>query len=194
MNEATGDGGAEKTFAELFDRLRAGDDQAAWDLVETYGPHVMRAIRRTLSQELRGKFDSDDFAQAVWASFFSALDQLGGMKQPQQLVGLLTTMARNKVVDEIRRRVQTQKYAIRREQPMVQSPDGETGFLSRDPRPSQMAIARERWIQMLHDQPEHYRQVMRLRLMGRTQRSIAVRLGLSEKTVHRVLEALSKVG
>lgn len=182
-----------KTFAQLFESVRAGNDQAAWDLVETYGPHVMRAIRRTLSRELRGKFDSEDFAQAVWASFFSSLDHLDAMQQPQQLVGFLTTMARNKVVDEIRRRVQTQKYSIRREQPLWETQDAETGYQSRDPRPSQMAIARERWLRMLHDQPEHYRQVMRLRLMGKTQRSIAVRLNLSEKTVQRVLEQLSKV-
>ncbi|MCA9151905.1 MAG: hypothetical protein KDA92_21530, partial [Planctomycetales bacterium] len=57
----------ELTFSHLLEQVRQGSDEAAWDLVETYGPHVLRTIRRTLSREIRGKFDSDDFAQAVWA-------------------------------------------------------------------------------------------------------------------------------
>jgi FixJ family two-component response regulator len=63
---------------------------------------------------------------------------------------------------------------------------------SREPTPSQFAIARERWLQLLQAQPERHRQVVRLRLMGRTHRSIAGQLGVSEKTVQRVLERLTE--
>jgi RNA polymerase sigma factor (sigma-70 family) len=180
------------TFAELLDRARQGSDEAAWDLVEAYGPYVLRAIRRTLSRELRGKFDSEDFAQAVWASFFTSPDRLGGVTEPRQLVGLLATMARNKVIDEMRRRFQTQKYAVRREQPLAELPDAPVHLASRDPTPSQFAIARERWVRLLQAQPERHRQVVRLKLMGRTHRSIAGQLGVSEKTVQRVLDRLTE--
>lgn len=182
-----------RSFEELFERVRQGDEDAAWDLVEMYGPHVMRAVRRTLSRELRAKFDSDDFAQAVWASFFAAVGEISDVNEPGQLVGLLSAMARNKVVDEIRRRVDTQKYSVRREEPLWKPDATEEGFASREPRPSQVAIARERWTRMIESQPEHYRAVMRLRLMGKTQRSIAAHLGLSEKTVQRVMEQLQRV-
>lgn len=178
-------------FSELLDRARGGSEQAAWDLVEQYGPHVLRTVRRTISHEIRGKFDSEDFAQAVWASFFAAPGQFDGVTEPQQLVGLLATMARNKVIDEVRRRLQTQKYSVRRERPMGDLE--ETGRLkSKEPTPSQFAIARERWVRMLEAQPERHRQVIRLRLMGRSNRSIATTLGVSERTVKRVLDRVTE--
>jgi RNA polymerase sigma factor (sigma-70 family) len=179
-------------FGELLERARSGSDEAAWDLVEAYGPYVLRTIRRTLSRELRGKFDSEDFAQAVWASFFSSPEQLNGVTEPQQLVGLLATMARNKVIDEMRRRFQTQKYAVRREQPLADLPDAPRKLASREPTPSQFAMARERWVQLIHEQPEQHRQVVRLKLMGRTHRAIAEQLGISERTVKRVLDRLTE--
>lgn len=181
------------SFAALFERVRKGDQDAAWDLVEIYGPHVMRAVRRTLSRDLRAKFDSDDFVQAVWASFFAVAEQISDVQEPGQLVGLLTAMARNKVVDEIRRRVETQKYSVRREEPLWKPDSSEEGFASREPRPSQVAMARERWNRMMAGQPDHYHVVMRMRLMGKTQRSIAAHLGVSEKTVQRVMDQLQRV-
>jgi RNA polymerase sigma factor (sigma-70 family) len=180
-------------FGELLHRARQGSDAAAWDLVEAYGPYVLRTIRRTLSREIRGKFDSDDFAQAVWASFFGSPERLEGVTEPRQLVGLLATMARNKVIDEMRRRFQTQRYAVRREQPLAERSDSPHQLKSREPSPSQFAIARERWMRLLQAQPEHYRQVIRLKLMGKTNRSIAQQLGVNEKTVKRVLDRLTEI-
>ena len=178
----------EQTFTCLLEQARSGSDEAAWDLVETYGPYVLRTIRRTLSREIRGKFDSDDFAQAVWASFFSAPERFEGVSESRQFVGLLTMMARNKVIDEMRRSMLTQKYSVRRERAIDAMHNGEAGIASRSPTPSQFAIARERWMGMLANQPERERQVMRLKLMGRSNRSIATQLELSERTVRRILE------
>ncbi len=180
-------------FDTLMGRVRQGDEAAAWDLVELYGPHVIRVIRRHLAHEIRSKFDSDDFAQAVWASFFAAPDRYGDMEHPNQLVGLLVTMARNKVIDEVRRRMKTQKYAVQRERRYAGRSSQEDLLRARDGTPSQMAVARERWLAMLNSQPEVHRRVVRLKLMGRTHRSIAQTLQISERTVQRVIERLSHV-
>ncbi len=189
------DGRASETkFGDLLRRAREGSDEAAWELVESYGPHVLRAIRRTLGREIRGKFDSEDFAQAVWASFFSSPDQLDGVVEPQQLVGLLARMARNKVIDEMRRRIQTQKYSVRRERALGDVEQAGGRLKSREPTPSQFAMARERWMGILESQPERHRRIIRLRLMGKTNRSIAQQLGLSERTVQRVLDRLTEAG
>jgi RNA polymerase sigma factor (sigma-70 family) len=179
-------------FNDLLRRAREGSDEAAWDLVEQFGPYVLRTVRRTLSREMRGKFDSDDFAQAVWASFFGAPERLAEVTEPAQLVGLLATMARNKVIDEMRRRLQTQRYAVRREEPLGRASDSPRQLKSREPTPSQFAIARERFLRLLKAQPVQYQQVIRLRLMGKTNRDIAQELGVSEKTVKRVLDRLTE--
>jgi RNA polymerase sigma-70 factor (ECF subfamily) len=178
------------SFPQLLQRARAGSNEAAWELVQRYGPYVLRSIRRTIGQEIRGKFDSGDFAQAVWASFFSAPEQFHQVNEPQQFVSLLATMARNKVIDEMRRRMLTQKYAVGRERPLCQGLEETAELASKDPTPSQFAIARERWLAMLQSQPERDRQVIRLKLMGRSYASIAKRMEVSERTVRRIIDRL----
>ena len=183
-------GHSRESFSELLQRVRAGSDEAAWELVQSYGPHVLRTIRRTLGQEIRGKFDSEDFAQAVWASFFSAPELFHEISEPRQFVGLLAAMARNKVVDEMRRRLLTQKYAVHRERSLGAGEDEAEELPSKAPTPSQFAIARERWLSMLRAQPERERQVIRLKLMGRSFASIAKRMEMNERTVRRIIDRL----
>lgn len=57
-------------FRGLLNRIKEGDDTAAWELVEHYGEDIRNAVRRSLNRRLRPKFDSLDFVQLVWSSFF----------------------------------------------------------------------------------------------------------------------------
>ena len=58
-------------FALLMQSVREGSQEAARTLFERYGPHIRRVVRRKLHQKLRPQFDSVDFVQDVWASFFA---------------------------------------------------------------------------------------------------------------------------
>ena len=100
-------------------------------------------------------------------------------------------VARNKIVTEVRRRTKTQKHNVNRELKHDDPSDpAVTRVPSREPSPSQMAIAREQWDRLMSQQPTHYRKIVRLRLRGETYRSIADELHLSDKTVRRVLTKL----
>ena len=57
-------------FRRLMQRVRDGSEEAVWDLVSVYGEAIRRAVRRVLNRNLRSKFDSLDFVQLVWKSFF----------------------------------------------------------------------------------------------------------------------------
>ena len=58
-------------FSEFIRRIRAGDDQAARELVERYEPVIRRQVRVRLSDpRLSSLFDSADVCQSVMASFF----------------------------------------------------------------------------------------------------------------------------
>ncbi len=178
-------------FAALLNRIQQGDEQAAATLVETYGPYLIRAVRRTLRAEIRSKFDSHDFVQAVWASIFAAPQRLTQIHQPAQLVGLLNVMAHNKVTDENRRRTQTQRHSVHQERQLPS--DGVAHDLTSSmPSPVELAIAHEQWAKLLDGQPDHYQQIAKLKLTGRTNRSVAAQLGVSEKTVGRVLKRLQQ--
>src|SRR5271170_5545939 len=104
-----------REFACLMQRVSAGSQDAARELVERYGAHILRIVRRNLNRRLRAKFDSADFVQAVWASFIALPLDRYNFEQSEALVGFLFHLARNKVVEAVRQRLQTQKYNINRE-------------------------------------------------------------------------------
>lgn len=180
-------------LTELLRQVRDGSQPAAAALVRIYSPAVLRVVRRMLNRRLRDKFDSDDFTQAVWASFFAQPARWSELRRPAQLIGLLQRMARNKVVDEHRRRMATRKYRVTKERQLPSSDQGPQDWLAaRQASPSQLAIAREQWDRMLVAQPPQNQHILQLKLAGMTNRSVADQLGVSEKTVQRVLQRLMR--
>ncbi|MDP7014777.1 MAG: sigma-70 family RNA polymerase sigma factor [Pirellulaceae bacterium] len=92
-------------FEALVARVRAGDQEAATELVRVYEPEIRREVRlRLTSAQLRRTLDSVDICQSVFGRFFikAALGELE-FDHPQQLLRLLCQMARNKVIDRYRR-------------------------------------------------------------------------------------------
>lgn len=175
-------------FQSLLAQVREGSEEAARQLYETYGHHVMMVVRRNLGKELRSKFDSLDFAQAVWASFFADREGIADLPAPENLLGYLASVARNKVVTEYRRRMDSRQYNVRREHGLPTEGDGEDrGLLGRSPTPSQQAVASELWIRLFEGQPEQYREILRLRWDGLNNEQVAERMGLSVRQVRRII-------
>jgi RNA polymerase sigma-70 factor (ECF subfamily) len=189
-----GDAMADKPneFATLMRRLRAGSEDAARELLDRYGEHILRVVRRKLSRELRSKFDSVDFVQAVWASFFADLPRQRDFDRPQALMAFLVTLAQNKVIDAVRQRMLSQKYNVNRERPLDDVEAIESaGLAAREPTPSQAAVAQDEWRHLLADLPAHYQRMLMLLREGHTQKDIARELNVNEKTIRRVLDKLN---
>ena len=93
----------QEEFANLMQRLRNGSEEAARELLDRFGSYILRVVRRRLSRELRSKYDSVDFVQAVWASFFAEDSQDRRFDHPDALIAFLATLAQNKVIDAVRR-------------------------------------------------------------------------------------------
>lgn len=96
---------------ELLAKVRTGDAQAAEDLVRAYEPELRRAIRvRLTDARLRRLVDSVDICQSVLAGFFirTAAGQYD-IQSPEELLKLLVTMARNRVIDWARRQQATRR-------------------------------------------------------------------------------------
>jgi RNA polymerase sigma-70 factor (ECF subfamily) len=181
---------AHAEFRDLMGRLQEGSEDAAWELVDRYGDAIRRAVRRALNVRLRSKFDSLDFVQLVWCSFFKARDQLVRFTRPEELVAFLVTMARNKVGMEVRRRLMTEKYNVNREQTMGPPPDQVDQSADHQSNPVEVAIAREQWNRLIAEQPDRYRQIISLRLQGLTYQDIAESLNIAQCTVRRFLKRL----
>ena len=104
----------EEEFAEAIRRIRRGDQQAAAELVRKYEPFIRREVRLHLEDKnLRQVFDSMDVAQSVLASFFirTATGEYD-LDRPEQLVGLLARMTRNKLSSAVRKQYRYRRDAL----------------------------------------------------------------------------------
>src|SRR5262249_36716446 len=102
------------SLREVLKRIKQGDDDAGRELVERFGESSLFVVRKRLDPRLSSKYDSEDFVQAVWASFFAYQPETL-LESPEKLFAYLAGMARNKVVDAIRQRLRTLKYNAQRE-------------------------------------------------------------------------------
>src|SRR5262249_50649931 len=135
------DDSPDPTFHDLIGRVRRGDQAAAAELVRRYEPTIRRVARiRLADTRLQRVFDSLDICQSVLGSFFvrAALGQYD-LDRPEQLLKLLLSMTRKKLIDHVRA-----QGAARRDFRRVRSGglvDAEAP--AADPSPSQQAAAGE---------------------------------------------------
>src|SRR5205823_2591469 len=139
-------------FRALMQRALEGSTEAAKELETKYRDYIIRAVRQRLSRDLRPKFDSIDFVQDVWASFYRAPAR--EFESPEHFIAFLTRVAQNKVIDATRGGMYTLKRDVSRERPLVDpAADQPSPVFARDGTPSELAIGHEVWEQMLQDQP-----------------------------------------
>ncbi len=131
----------ESAFRELMRRVRAGDEDAATELIRRYEPTIRRVARVRLGDSgLRRALDSMDICQSVFASFFvrAALGQYD-LDKPEQLLHLLVDMSRKKLIDQVRK-----QGAARRDYRRLENAGPDLGdVVDPGPTPSQDVAARE---------------------------------------------------
>jgi RNA polymerase sigma factor (sigma-70 family) len=186
----------DEEFNALMERVRGGCPEAIACVLQRYGGHIRQIIRRQLHHRLRQQFDSLDFQQDVWASFFAGDFARYQFDSAEALVRFLSEMAYNKVVEVFRQRMQTVRHDITREMPLLQRhlDEAATEVADREPGPSQIAIANEQWQRLLNSQPPAYRAMLELLRQGYTQGEIAEKVGVNIRTVQRFVQALRQRG
>jgi RNA polymerase sigma-70 factor (ECF subfamily) len=181
MDKPTGE------FARLMSRLREGCPDALEELCDRFGAHIRRAIRRKFHQRLRRHYDSLDFVQDVWASILAVSPAEFTFETEADLVGYLSQVAANKVIDRIRERLQSEKRNIDREEPLRRSAND---IVAPDPSASQLAIADERWKQLVEGLTPIERQVVELLHQGHSYAEIGRYLNIHTKVIQRLVRQL----
>jgi len=175
-------------FERLMERVRTGDAEAGREIFERYGPAIQMVVRRRLNRRMRVEFDSLDFAQDAWASFFHIPPERCTFETPDELVAFLTRLVRNKLTDAYRQRFQTAMHDRRKLRSLNPSVHDRSG---RQPTPSQFAIAEEEWDRMLHNKPPKLRHALEMLRAGHSRQEIAESLGLHPKMIQRLLQKLN---
>jgi len=176
-------------FNALMQEVLTGSESAAEELFRDYEPYLLNVIRRRLNKSIRSKFDSLDIAQDVWKSFFEDIRLERGFDTAEDLVAFLARLARNKVVDANRKRLDTGKRDARREESLdkLHRRDRDRLTDAAQRTPSQIMMSQEEWKEYLRKQPLLYRRILTLAREGKLQDQIAEELRISVKTVQRVI-------
>jgi DNA-directed RNA polymerase specialized sigma24 family protein len=178
-------------FRELIRRVQAGDAQASADLVRCYAPAVRLAVHvRLTSPGLRRVLDSQDICQSVLASFFvRAVSGQYRLETPEQLVKLLTIMARRKLVNEAVKH----RAACRDHRRLVGLP-GDREFVDTRSDPSMIAAYRELLAEFRRRLSPAEQRLAEDRSIGRSWQEIAADVGEPANTLRMRLDrALDRV-
>jgi RNA polymerase sigma factor (sigma-70 family) len=182
----------EPDISDLIARAKAGDETAIREFLSRFEPEVRMMVRGRLPRMLRTQFDSMDFVQAVWQSFFADLRSSSRQfENVHHLRGFLAGVARNKVYEEHRRLTRTKKHALAREQSLYVrrgSREVELALISPEPTPSQAVQASDRLAQLVARCSPLEAQVITLRHQEMTFDEIARRTGVSERSVRRIID------
>lgn len=184
------------SFESFILRIRAGDENAARELVRHYEGVIRREVRLRLEdRRLLRLFDSMDISQSVLTSFFvRASSGQFDLETPEQLVGLLIGMTRNKLAFQVRR----QRARRRDNRLTATTPVEELTVASRSPGPSQLAADHDLLDAVRHRLKADELLIADLRAQGLEWSEIAERLGGTPqarrmqlaRAVHRVTKAL----
>jgi RNA polymerase sigma-70 factor (ECF subfamily) len=182
---------ADHESAELLARWRAGDQQAATELVDRFTERLLALARGQLSEKLARRVDAEDVVQSAYRSFFAAArDGHFELRRRGDLWRLLSAITVHKLQHQVEFHTADKR-----------SVDRETGFggesslrglqaevFSRAPSPVEAAALVDELEQLLRDLKPVHRQIVEMRLQGHSVHDIAVATDRSERLVRRVLE------
>ena len=196
LTAAEGNGSAvDDQSANLLDRWRGGDQQAAEALFQRYVQRLIAVARSRLSTKLSRRIDAEDVIQSAYRSFFLGVrDGRYLFERGGDLWRLLVAITLHKLQHQVE--VHTAgKRSIKRERPI----DGgdvlagiDTERLTREPSPLEAAAVIDELERIMRDLEPLYRRMVELRLQGHSLEEIAADTKRSERTVRRVFERIKE--
>jgi RNA polymerase sigma-70 factor (ECF subfamily) len=173
------------TFEELIRRVRAWDQEAAAELVRRYEPTIRRAVRIRLADARLGTLlDSMDVCQSVLRSFFvRAASGQYSLETPEQVLKLLTAMARNKLASQARK-----EHSLRRDNRRVGPiAEGASGLAAPDDSPSAATVVRDLQQEVRRRlAPDEWR-LLELKNQGHDWAEIAAQVGGNAESLRKKL-------
>lgn len=176
-------------FKSLMRRLGAGDASAAEQVVDRYGCHITRAIRRRFrSRKMQVLYGTEDCMQSVWGSIFSDIDRVSKIETPEHLMQYLAKVAGNKLIDR-ERKLRAQYNDVYRECDLPETDQpGQSALTSGEPTPSQAVAIDDEWEVRTRGLSTENRTILELHRQGHTSDEIAEKTELSGRGIRRVIQ------
>jgi DNA-directed RNA polymerase specialized sigma24 family protein len=174
-------------FQQLMAGVRQGDSRAVRRLIDDFGADVAQFVRRYRTSRLRSKFDPEDYVQEVWKSFFRRAHRLH-FDNARALLGFLSRLAHNEVMETILHFLHTLKNDVGREVSLEGCALDSHLLESPEPAPWTRLACQDEIDEVLRRTSHHLgHEIIRHLGEGYSQRDAARILGVSEKTVGRVM-------
>ena len=176
----------EPGFSELVERARQRDPEAARILIERYESAIRRQVHFALmDNKLKRVLEETDICQSIMTQFFVGL--WAGQFEfdgPEQLVGLLKEMVRNKITDKSR------YWGARRRdhRRSVGALDPAVELASSDPTPSRIVAHDELLGEFERRLPDSERVILLRRRQGMNWAEIAQQIGGTPESVRKKFE------
>jgi RNA polymerase sigma factor (sigma-70 family) len=187
----------ETDLQELVQRLRGGDNDAANEIVRRFGDRLVSLARSRLDRLIQRKVDPEDVVQSVCRS---ALMRLGdgrlNVSDWNSLWRLLVCITVNKCANQAEF-FRAARRDVYREVEVAASDDSSGSHWhpsSTESNPAEASMLVEAVDQLLNSfRDERHREIVRLRLQHCSPSEIALEVGVTERTVHRVLERVKAI-
>ena len=186
---------SEDSCANLVARWRAGDEQAAAELVQRYTTRLVALARSRLSGSVAHRLDPEDLVQSAYRSFFSKARRDSIEIEPNgDLWQLLVTITLHKLHNQMKR-VTAQKRAAQKEQSFGSEDSllGLRGFaLGGDPSPVEALALVDLLEKVMRSLEPAERRMLEMRLQGYTLAEVAAEVRCSERTVRRTVAEIKE--
>lgn len=191
-----------ESFHDLLKQVQAGDEASIGLLLSVFEKEIRLIVRHKLPRRLRARYDSMDFVQSVYQSILAdwRVQPPVQFQNQAQVRSYLQGIATNKVLEMYRRETRTQKYDISREvSGLIRGTASTTDDLDRttaidppssDPTPSKHLQAKDLMEKLTRGRPAVVATILNLRNEGRTFEEIGGIVGLSERSIRRMVNDL----
>jgi RNA polymerase sigma-70 factor (ECF subfamily) len=174
---------------ELVEQWRAGDQEAARLLFDRYVDRLAALARQRIGKRLSARVDADDVVQSVFRTFFCRLREgQYHIADQDDVCKLLVQITVHKTLRQV------EFHGAGRRDPRQETPQGDQPqerlmeLLGREPSPEATVTFLDQLEHFLNELRPEERQILEMRFQGHSNEEVAVKLGVSDRKVRRVIE------
>ena len=170
--------------ADILDRYRQGDDQAAEEIFARYVARLTGLARARLSPKLAARTDPEDVVLSAYRSFFVGVrNGRYTLSRSGDLWRLLVSITMHKLYRQARRHQAASRAVASESWEQVE-------FLDREPPPEEVVGIADELEFVLSRLDTFGKRVLELRLQEESLAAISAETGRSERTVRRMLNTI----
>jgi RNA polymerase sigma-70 factor (ECF subfamily) len=178
----------------LVNRCRAGDEQAAADLVERFKARLIGLVQGELSRQVAARIDPEDILQSAFGSFFRGLrEDRYELERSGELWQLLASITLHKLQHQVQRHHAAKRSVNRERGPKRNGRGLPSEHLSGDPSPLHALALKEELEYLMRDLSPVHREMVEMRLAGYSALEIAKLKGTTERMVWRAWERVREL-